>query len=465
MRLIITGLYRGMPPKPVLRIDLEPYGMRLVLRPGISMEYEHLTAAKLRQGSFSQSQGRVDLESGTYSIGSLLGEGTYGKTYQIVHTVDNRVYVLKVMQLRSSVDMVNASIKEAIIHILLERESADQPDGPYVPRFYEIAFDVQRSLVLIRMERIHGSLDNVYVASTQDQNDIIVPETLGDIAHVLNFFHDRLKYNHRDLKSDNVGYIYKSDGKYSIKLIDFGMSCLTWNGVKVSGEQYFSIQDRCFIPSRDLTQYIYEIMYSFKRYFSKNLQKLLKEMLTFPLNNTTCRLLQGCRYRGYEVKTYLDIYDFLNQGVKNPKGEPKNVYERMMRYLGQDIPKYMTPVPSIAHDQLVPVKQCMPEQIYNPKTRRCVRRDGAVGRKIMRDAYRRTPTPIRGHSQTRKKRKDTTDLKPCKPYQTRNPVTRRCRYSCASSQIRNPATGRCVSRAGPVGRVLRQQGVRTSPTS
>jgi hypothetical protein len=443
------------------KIDLQPYGIRMVLRRGMSLEYEHLNAAKLSQGSFSLSQGRVDLASGTYSIGSMLGEGTYGKTYQIIHMIDNHVSVLKTMRLRSSVDMVKNSIKEAIINLVLERESEHEPNGPYVPRFYELAFDPHRNLVLMRIERIHGDLESVYQASTPEQNDIIVPETVADLAHVLNFFHKRIKYNHRDMKANNVGYVYTADGKYNIKLIDFGMSCLTWKGVQVSGEQYFPITDPCFIPSRDLTQYIYEIHSDFRRQFSVRLQTLLQTILTFPLANGICKMFQGCTFRGREVRSFHGTYDFLNRAaVKNPQGVPTEVYRAMLEFLGQAMPKQTTPV-TVDHTKTIPVKRCLPEQIFNPKTRRCVKRDGAIGRRLMKESERRTPTPTRAHNTYKTRKADNRNG--CKEGQSRNPITNRCRKSCDPSELRNPATGRCVSRKGAVGKRLKAEGILTSP--
>ena len=435
------------------RFSLEPYGIHLVMRRGMSLELENLNISKLSQGSFSMTQGRFDLPSGTYSIGPLLGAGSYGHTYQAIHTVDNRVYVIKVQRLRSGVDMIRNSIKEAIINIILERESEEEPDGPYVPRFYEIAYDPLRKLLLLRMERLHGAIDDVYAAATPEQNDTLVPQTLGDLAHILQFFHKRLRYNHRDLKSDNVGFVY-DQGKYKIKLIDFGMSCLTWEGVQVSGEQYFPVTAPCFIPSRDLSQYMYELLYTFRRLFSPRLQILLEEALTFPLDQGICRMFEGCRAHHAYLHDWESVYDFLNSvKLKNPKAEPKEVYRTMLGFMGQEVPKEMTTI--TPHRSVVPTKQCMPEQIFNPKTRRCVKRSGKIGRKLMRQSRLRTPTPTRRTQKTRK-------IKACPADKTRNPVTQRCRYPCPSSQIRNPVTQRCVSRVGPVGRRLLAKGVRTS---
>ncbi len=451
------------------RIDLNPYGIRMILRKGMSFEYETLGPGRLAQGSFSRSQGRVDLHTGTYSIGPELGSGSYGKTFQVIHTLTSHAYVVKVITVRHISD-VNEAIKEAIMNLILEKESEKQPNGPYVPRFFELAYDPQRNLILMRIERLQGTLEDIYQASTPQQNDVLVPETLGDLAHILHFFYDHLKFNHRDMKTNNVGYNLLPDGRHTVKLIDFGYACLTWKGVRITGASYFDITDQCYIPSRDMTQLFYEMLVFQKHLFSPSIVGLLKDLLTFPLNKTICRLFEGCRLgkKAVGAKDWgHNIYRFLNnRRVRNPHAEPKAVYERMLGFLGETVPKEM----NFTVTQETPtIRHCLPEQVFNPKTRRCVRRSGKVGRRILKATRLRTPSPTylretkRQHQTRRQAKKATVDLKPCGLNQSRNPKTRRCRKACNAHQIRNPATGRCVTRKGALGLRAKAMGAITSP--
>jgi serine/threonine protein kinase len=295
----------------------------------------------------------------------------------------------------------------------------------------------------------------MYYSSTQEQNDYNVPETVGDLAYVLNFFYKELEFNHRDLKSDNVMYKLSKSGKALIKLIDFGYSCLTWNGIRISGTNYFPLEAQCFVPSRDLTQYVYEIWYSFRHRFSPKIQKLLQELLTFPTGSRMCSLFKGCSYRGHSVYGWgTNLYDFLDMPeIHNPKAVPSAMYRHMSHYMGRGTPKKITPVPVLQRTETGKVKHCLPEQILNPKTRRCVKRSGAIGRKLLLQSELRSPSPLQ------------IAEKPCPSGKSRNPKTQRCRYRCPSSMIRNPITQRCLSRFGPVGRKLLAQGAKTTPRS
>ncbi len=441
-------------------LSLESRGIHMTLREGMNFEKE-LRTVKLKQGSFSRSQGKFELSSGTYTVGPFLGKGSYGETLQATHTFDNTVSAIKILDIgktHNPQEFIRNTIKESIINIVLEVASASQQNGPFVPELYEMAIDQQRNLLLIRQERLHDTLAQMYISSTKEQNEYNVPETLGDLAYVLNFFYKELRFNHRDLKSDNVMYKMSKSGKAMIKLIDFGFSCLTWNGIQISGTNFFPLEAHCFVPSRDLTQFIYEIWYSFQSRFSTKTQKLLEELLTFPTGKQMCKLFKGCSYKGHSVYGWgSNLYQFLNvPEVQNPQAVPSALYRHMSQYMGRGSPKKITPIPPLQRTETGKLKQCLPEQILNPKTRRCVKRSGAIGRKLMALSEARSPSP--GTFMTLRNTK-------CPSGKSRNPRTHRCRFRCPSSMIRNPITQRCLSRYGPVGRKVLAQGAKTTPRS
>lgn len=441
-------------------LSLESHGIYMTLREGMDFEKE-LPSVKLKQGSFSRSQGKIELPSGIYTVGSLLGKGSYGKTLQATHSIDNTVSAIKVLDIGKSHnqrEFIRNTVKESIINIVLEKTSANQPDGPFVPELYEMAIDVQRNLLLIRQERLYDTLAQMYNSSTKEQNEYNIPETLGDLAYVLNFFYKELEFNHRDLKSDNVMYKLSKSGKAMIRLIDFGFSCLTWNGVKISGTHFFPLNVQCYVPSRDLTQFVYEIWYSFRSRFSMKTQKLLEELLTFPTGNKMCSLFKGCSYQGHSVHGWgSNLYEFLNlPEVHNPKAVPNAMYRHMSQHMGRGTPRKLTPVPAIQRTETGKLKHCLPEQILNPKTRRCVKRSGAIGRKLLLQSELRSPSPGTFH---------IPEKPNCPSGKSRNPITQRCRYRCPPGMIRNPKTQRCLSRFGPVGRKVLAQGAKTTPRS
>ncbi len=440
-------------------LSLESHGIFMTLQEGMNFEKE-LKTAKLKSGSYSRSQGKFELPSGIYTVGPLLGKGAYGETLQATHTIDNTVSAIKVIEIsktRDQSEFIRNAIKESIINIILGKASANQPDGPFVPQLYEMAIDPQRNLLLIRQERLHDTLTQMYSSSTKEQNDYNVPETLGDLAYVLNFFYKELHFNHRDLKSDNVMYKLSKSGKAMIRLIDFGFSCITWNGVQISGTHFFPLETQCFVPSRDLTQFVYEIWYSFRSRFSTKLQKLLEELLTFPTGKRMCSLFKGCSYKGHSVYGWgSNLYEFLNlPEVQNPKAIPGTLYKRMSQHMGRGTPKTVSPILPLQRTETGKIKQCLPEQILNPKTRRCVKRSGIIGRKLLMQSELRSPSP---HT-------FFVPEKPCPSGKARNPLTKRCRYRCPPGMIRNPKTQRCLSRYGPMGRKVLAQGAKTTARS
>ena len=148
------------------------------------------------------------------------------------------------------------------------------------------------------------------------------------------------------------------------------------------------------------------------------------------------------------------------------------------------------------------VRNCPPGKILNPATNRCVKRDGPTGRRILaaaapaaRPASPRRP-PRSGLDGLRQNLSDLNQAR-CPPGKILNPATNKCvkrdgaigrrilaaqggsraaaaprassprrpaaraasRGDCPPGKIRNPATGRCVKRDGPTGRrILAAQG-------
>jgi serine/threonine protein kinase len=448
-------------------MDLRPYGIGLTLRKGIDVEL--LTGIPINTGTFSRSNGLFTFFSGEYTMGALLGKGTYGESFEVKHRDTNAVSIVKVIHIRTDryrEDTLNL-LKECMIHILLERASESQTNGPFVPRFYEVALDAARGLMLIRMEKMYGTLADLYEQADRKHNEIYVPDTLKQLATIMGFFFKTLRFNHRDMKSNNVMYTKTHDGRIFVKLIDFGFTCLTWEGVRIAGSTYFSLTDKCFIPSRDLTQFVYEVQLTFGvRVLSPRTMTFLHSLLTFKLNGgRECRLHKGCKKGSVAVKRWLDIYDFLNNPtIHNPNCVP----EELVRLC--DVELGLKPTPAKAAIKVIgtPVdpttKLCPPDKILNPQTRRCVKRDGPLGKRLMLASEKSTGSP---KATRRRQRKATADLKPCKPGMTRNPLTRRCRKrsattvkvavgkkSCPAGKILNPATRRCVKRDGAVGRRL-----------
>ena len=93
-------------------------------------------------------------------------------------------------------------------------------------------------------------------------------------------------------------------------------------------------------------------------------------------------------------------------------------------------------------------KECMPDQIRNPDTNRCVSRTTKLGKSILQK--QQTPSP-----QTRKaspQRKQQTPS-PASPHNQTRKASPKLK-ECTPDQIRNPDTNRCVSRTTKLGKSI-----------
>lgn len=108
-------------------------------------------------------------------------------------------------------------------------------------------------------------------------------------------------------------------------------------------------------------------------------------------------------------------------------------------------------------------KLCAPHQILNPKTGRCVRRDGKIGKEIMGSTHktmsnRKTQVSVKPSTvKTRSKRKIRSAAKVSKR-KTRSSVKtgpKLCTKPCSShDEVCNPKSGRCVNRLSKIGSQL-----------
>ena len=93
-------------------------------------------------------------------------------------------------------------------------------------------------------------------------------------------------------------------------------------------------------------------------------------------------------------------------------------------------------------------KKCKDDEILNPASNRCVKRNGAIGKKILAEMKK-------GKSKTsRKSRKSRTSRKSKKSRTSRNSRKSKKEKKCGDDEILNPKTNRCVSIHGPTGRKI-----------
>jgi len=401
-------------------LDLRPYGITHKLKPadGVSailpsdLQAVYTSATKIRIGPYS------------YETIRELGRGTNGITFLCRDAAGTYVAIKRVLNVRTHLMMRNF-ITESVMQIILQRESAGQPNGPYVPEIYTIGFDSGAKEGYICSQLMNNTLKALTDANVPEINDSIIPNAIKQVASILKFFGSRLEFNHRDLKGDNVMYIRDNDAQPIFKLIDMGHSCLTWNGLKLTGSAYYGAS-ACFKKDRDLAQLLL-YLHNFTQNVSPRLRGHIRALLQANVaGDHTCNVTAGCPANG--LTNWSTSYKFIDRAnVRFERTSPNEAAAAMNTFLHPPV----LPVQSVVPVPTGPVAKriCPADKVYNPATGRCVKRTGAIGRRLPVDSDATEP-----------------DIMP--------PVR-----VCPADKIINPATGRCVNRSGPLGRrLLKTQG-------
>jgi serine/threonine protein kinase len=285
-------------------MDLRPYGINIFLTPNTRLD--GIRDRDIQQGTRSGSV--VKFQNTYYKLIQELGSGSYGTTYRALGE-DRKMYALKVQQTPN----ITLLIKECIIHILLAKTSKDQENGPLVPIFYKVAYNEDKDEAYIVSERMEGTLYHFLTNHSKEENDAILPDAIGQITDALTFFGDTLQFNHRDLKSDNIMYTRTPYGAYHFKLIDFGLSCLTWKGMRIQVEGVFDKTHICYKKDRDIPQLLYSLLWFVGRtHLSENLVQRLYAILVSIIKGTKqCSMIDGCMDEG--LVGWRSSYFFLNR--------------------------------------------------------------------------------------------------------------------------------------------------------
>lgn len=307
-------------------MDLRPYGINKTIntQADLDLPKEALQVVRFDRRDFV-------FPSGTYVPRRVLGQGTYGKIYLVEEARTDARYAIKVQQIEDD-ESFQDTLREAIMNIIMEKTSAAEAGGPYVQKFYEIGRTADSRAVIMRIGLLSGTLWDLVGKSTPAQNDHIVPDALIQIARMCKFFSNRLKMNHRDLKSDNIMYSVV-DGKPVMRIIDLGMSCLTHNGVYYSMEGMFRENpDACGRKGRDLSFLIFELLLDLSDVMSPRLRRALESMITFTVGGVECKMYEMCPELG--LTEWGNSYNFLNRAnVENPKATPDAVIATMRRFM------------------------------------------------------------------------------------------------------------------------------------
>ena len=304
-------------------MDLRSYGINATLVDERSL---NLHKEQIQKGAYSG--GVFYLPSGKYRVERKLGEGSYGKIYEALSETGD-LYAIKVQNYRSGEEFQDF-LKEAIMNILLENASHTQPHGPYVQRFYEIAHNASNGMIFMRIEPLDGTLGDLIRSHTPEENDRWIPYILEQIAAISEFFQTTLAMNHRDMKTDNIMYSMHGETPH-LKLIDLGLSCMTYKGIHISGEGIFPITHTCNRKSRDVSFLLMELLLDFRDTMSPALYTTLHKLLKFKTPRSECQMNGFCPEEGF--REWVNSYEFLNRkNIENPHTTPKEIKKQMSAF-------------------------------------------------------------------------------------------------------------------------------------
>jgi serine/threonine protein kinase len=250
---------------------------------------------------------------------------------------------------------------------------------------------------------MRNTLENLVGGLTPAQNNAVVPDALKQISAMMKFLQKELYFNHRDMKGDNIMYDRAPDGRGRVmRFIDFGMSCITWAGMKISGSTWFDVKHTCFKKDRDMSQLVYYIQHYLGSKLSAPLLNRLQLIIRANVGaRHKCEMAKLCPARG--LKEWRNTYNFLDrENVRVPAGTPEFIETNMQKFLegkpfesppkdpvgicppgkirnpktGRCVKNKSTPLVG----NVGPAAPCPPDKIFNPRTRRCVKKTGAVGR-------------------------------------------------------------------------------------
>ena len=156
-----------------------------------------------------------------YELGSLLGQGNFGKVYKATRKSDGKTIALKVL----NVDAMNEKMIKDIKDEVSALKKLSFPEcHPFIVCYYDDYLDKAHNKYLIEMEYIEGQSMKDFVNSKKGNKEQLYYYLLliaRDISEALNYTHDK-EILHNDIKLENIMI---QDKTFIPKLIDFGLMC------------------------------------------------------------------------------------------------------------------------------------------------------------------------------------------------------------------------------------------------
>lgn len=258
-------------------MDLSPYGFYWTLDPEKmttpvpDMYYTNFVKRTGNKLEFYDAKGNPIV---VLDKTERIGGGSYGTSYKAAQQYMGHDIAIKIIA-RDASYTTKAVITEAIAQIIVQEESKAKKyesiglEGPYAPKFFLFGKDDTNYYLV--SEYIGTRFDSIINTRT-DIN--ILKKYFIQIAIILNFLYDKLEFNHRDFKPDNI--MISTSG--SIKIIDYGFSYMKYKGLVIQPEYSFPKSlTKGFSQSRDLNSLFFWLLHVTDfQYVDCDLKRIIK---------------------------------------------------------------------------------------------------------------------------------------------------------------------------------------------
>jgi hypothetical protein len=193
----------------------------------------------------------------TLTLKNALGRGAYGITYStnlMVGTMAAAVKIIRKHEAYTTGDVATEVICQIIATNATDGLKVESEfgfiEGPFAPRVFLFAEDIDSYYIV--SERCYTNFIDIVA---EDSSVTELKESLIQICLALQTLQEKIQFNHRDFKPDNI--MFSRTG--GIKIIDYGFCCLKYGNMTISSGYDYAKKalHKCFSKSRDLNALLY----------------------------------------------------------------------------------------------------------------------------------------------------------------------------------------------------------------
>lgn len=204
------------------------------------------------------------------NLSKQLGKGSYGAAWSTDVEIDKGVkLIVKIIgssHIKSKSALANYEydiVQEAFTQIIIYEATKDiilpeiNLSGPFAPKLFFIGKDSNNFYIV--SERLEANVNDFLKNLPTTE---FIKTTIVQLSKILEILYDKIKFNHRDFKPDNI--MFKMiDKKINVRLIDFGFSCLKYRELSISAisSEIYASQLHCKSKIRDMHSFLYYLVY------------------------------------------------------------------------------------------------------------------------------------------------------------------------------------------------------------